>query len=749
VRKRGILLLSVFLAGCSLVGDGSNGPAASPTLPEPVVTTVSPPDPEAAAAGFLDAWKEWRYEDMYTMLSPLTQDGISRDDFVARYQGVRASAALTSLDYEIVSSLMNPRAAQVAYRMTLHSAVVGDVQSESTLDLSLVSDEWRVAWTESAILPELAGGNTLYLSYETLTRANIYDRNDLALAAETDAVALWIVPGQIGDEEAEATMLSTLGRLLGRNPDSIRSQYEFAQPDWRIPLGEVSLEEFQRVEGTLSAVGGVQWQEYSTRYYPDGGLAPQTVGYVAQIQQAQLRDYQARGYEGDEFVGQTGLELVYEEALRGRPGGTLYVLDPSGQVTGTLAERAPEQPQAIYTTIDRNLQRYAQQAIAGFNGAIVVLERDTGAVLAMVSSPGFDPNLFDTANPNWQDGLSEILNNSNIPLLNRATGSGQSGYPLGSVFKIITMSAALESGHYTAETRYTCNGEFTELPGQPLYDWTVAKDLPPHGEITLMQGLERSCNPFFWHIGLDLFNLGMPTALPDMARGFGLGQSTGLEIGDWAGIIPDPEWKLENIGTEWGPGDAVQLAIGQASLNVTPLQVARFVAAVGNGGTLYRPYLVDHIQPAVGDASYQAEPVVQGTLPVSPENLAIVQQAMLQVVRADRGTARRRFMGLDINLAGKTGTAESGSLYPHAWFVGYTFEGREDLPDIAAAVLVEYQGEGSEWAAPIFRRIVEAYFYGRPAFLYPWESQIGVTRTPTPTPGPEGEVPVETPTPAP
>jgi penicillin-binding protein 2 len=266
--------------------------------------------------------------------------------------------------------------------------------------------------------------------------------------------------------------------------------------------------------------------------------------------------------------------------------------------------------------------------------------------------------------------------------------------------------------------------------------------------VTLLQGLERSCNPYFWHIGLDLYNRGLTTALPDMAKAFGLGQRTGIEIGDSAGIVPDPEWKQENIGEAWAPGDSVQLAIGQASLNITPLQVARFVAAVGNGGTLYRPQLVMRIEPAVGEPSHIFEPEVQGTLPLSPETIASVQTAMTQVVRATNGTAYRRFLGLGINIAGKTGTATTvPGAEPHAWFAGYTFEGREDLPDIAVVVIVENQGEGSDWAAPIFRRILESYFFGAPRSLYPWEAQIGLPRTPTPTPEPGAEPEAATPEP--
>ncbi len=744
--KRWVWLLGLALAGCSLFSREAPTPEVTATLPPPATTRIAAPDPEATVRLFLEAWRRGDYDTMYALLSPLTQDGIDRQTFEERYRTVMRQGAFTGLDFEIVSSLVNPRSAQVRYRVTLHSAVVGALTRETWMDLTRSEGDWRVAWTEATILPELVGGNGLFLDVVTPTRANIYDRQGRALAAQADVVALWIVPNQIGDEEAEAAMLGALSRLFGRRAESIQARYEpFRGTDFFIPLGEVALEDFLTVERTLSATGGVQWATYSGRFYPGDGLAPHAVGYVAQITQEELDFYLTRGYRGDEFVGQIGLEAAFEEELRGKPGGTLYLTDPSGKVIQELASSEPEPPYAVYTTLDRDLQRMARDALAGFRGAIVVLERDTGAVLAMVSSPGFDPNLFNAQNPNSGPGLTELFSRPGAqPLLNRAT---HGLYPLGSVFKIITMAAALESGFYTPDSLYTCTGEFRELPGQVLYDWTVAKELPPHGEITLVQGLERSCNPYFWRIGLDLFNRGLTTALPDMARAFGLGQSTGLEIGDDPGLVPDPEWKRQNVGEDWLPGDAVQLAIGQASLQVTPLQVARFVAAVGNGGTLYRPRLVDRLENELGEVLRTYPPEEQGKLPVSPENLATIRQAMVQVVRERRGTARRRFLGLNINIAGKTGTATGGFGDPHAWFAGYTFEEREDKPDIAVVVIVENQGEGSEWAAPIFRRVVEAYFFGRPISLYPWESQIGVTRTPTPTEGPEEAQPEETPTP--
>ncbi len=735
------LLFGLALAGCSL-RSGPATPEPSPTLPTPVITNVAAPDPEIGARLFLDAWKRDDLPAMYALLSPLTQDSLTEEEFTAFYQEVKQAVALASIDYQITSSLVSPREAQVSYRITLTSSVVGDVVRDTYLSLTREAGDWKVAWAPTTVLPELTEGTSLYMDVVTPTRANIYDRNGLALAVQADVVGVYIQPNLIGDEKAEETMLTVLGRLFDRSTGSIQALYEsFRGTDYLIPLGEVALEDFQRIEGTLAAVGGTSSESYTGRYYPLGEQSSQAVGYVAQITREQVEEYRQRGYAGDEFVGQTGLEFVFENELRGQPGGTLYVRDASGQVLTPLASRDPGVPQAVTTTIDRNLQLEAQQALEGLRGAIVVLERDTGRVLAIASSPSFNPNLFDASNPNSGPGLTEVFRRTDNPFLDRATDSA---YPLGSVFKILTMAAALETKTFTPASEYTCNNYFEELPGFRGEDWTVVKELPPHGTLTLMQGLERSCNPWFWHIGLALFDRGFPTALPDMAKGFGMGQATGIEIGESQGLVPDPEWTLANLGREWSAGDSVQLAIGQASMGVTPLQVARFIAAVGNGGTLYQPQLVETIQTAEGAVSRQFAVVEQGKLPVSPENLAFIQQAMTQVVREPKGTAYRRFLGLNIDLAGKTGSATSGEgTESHAWFAGYTFRNEPEKPDIAVAVLAEYQGEGSEWAAPVFRRVVESYFFGRPFTLYPWESQIGVWRTPTP----EGGDPTETPTP--
>jgi len=722
-----------ILAACGT--STTAAPAPPSELPDPLVLTDSAPDPEAAARNFMNAWKARDYSTMYDMLSPLTQDSITKEAFAQRYEDISRSAALTGLDYEIVSSfIVNPRQSQVRLQTALHSLVAGDINRDLKMELTLVDEAWRVAWSDGLILPELENGRNLFLDVVTPTRANIYDRNGLALAANSGAVALWIVPNQIGDEDAELEMLSTLRRLMDYpSNDSIQILYDqIRDTDFRVNLGEVPLEAFQQVQGILSGVGGVQWGNYDTRLYFDGGLAPHAVGYISWIQEEDLQDYLSQGYQGDEFVGQIGLEYWYEEALRGRPGGTLYTTDAAGRPDTVIASQESEPPFAVYATFDRELQRYTQQALedSGLTGSVIVLERDTGAVLAMASTPDFDPNIFDTNNPNSASGLTELFQVPKNPLLNRATVGA---YPMGSVFKTITMAAALESGFYDADTIYNCGLEFRELPGITLYDWRFEKELPASGEITLQQALVRSCNPYFFHIGLDLFNRGLETAIPDMAKAFGLGMPTGIEIGEQGGLVPDPETKLKLFDDEWSPGDSVQLAIGQSFLQATPIQVARMVAAIGNGGTLYQPQIINRVESAEGEILSQFKPIVQGTLPVSSENLEVIQQAMVGVIRDPRGTARKVFLGLNVDMAGKTGTAQTGDLTdPHAWFVAYTFEGREDIPDIAVVVALEFQGEGSEWAAPVARRIIESYFFGRPIKLYPWEARIRIPATPEP-----------------
>lgn len=725
-----ILLMLMMLAACSPL----NG-IIQQTNPPPQIDTTPAPSVESAMQGFMDAWMVEDFVAMYPKLTQASRDTIPLEDFTSRVKNALNAMNVASMEYNITSTLTNPLTAQVAYHITYHSSLLGDIQREPLAQLSLENGEWHILWDDGLILPELKGGNKLQVDYRFPARGDIYDRNGNAVVTQADAISLGIVPSEIIPDQS-GLLFYELEQLTGVKAGTIGAEYDnYPTNPGYIPVGETTAEKFNKRASVLSNYPGLWWFDYTARYYFDGGIAPHVVGYTQYISQENLDAYRKLGYSGTEKVGTSGVEQSGEQYLAGKLGATLYVVAPDGAILSSLAKVDPQASQSIYLTIDRDLQQNTQQALGAFNGAIVVLERNTGRVLAMASTPGFDPNFFEPYNYNNYTGLSNLFNNYNQPLINRAA---QGTYPLGSIFKIISMAAALESGAFTPESTYDCQYDFTELGATHiLHDWTWQKceeekaadpnvsscRVKPSGVLTLPEGLMRSCDPWFFHIGLTLYNQGSTSAISDMAKGFGLGSATGIQqIEESAGVVPVP-----------GDGvEATSLAIGQGNLQVTPLQVAAFVAALGNGGTLYKPQIFEKVITVNQEITLSFNPEKNSSLPVKPENLKVIQDAMISVVKNPRGTAYNRFLGLNISVAGKTSTSETGFTDPHAWFAGYTMENRDDKPDIAIAVFVENGGEGSYYAAPIFRRIVESYFFGRPQSVYWWESSIGVTRTPTP-----------------
>jgi penicillin-binding protein 2 len=716
------LLLALILVGCASLT------APLPTAAPPPTASVTPntPDPAGTATTFLEAWKRGDFAGMYSLLSPLSQDAISLVDFEARYQSLAKGAGLKAVEASVLSVLKNGATAQVSYEVDLHTAVVGTITRKIKMPLIYSAGRWAVSWTDGLILPELAGGATLNMQFTVPARANIYDRNGLGLAVQGEAVAVGVQPGQITDEPA---VLAALSSLLGLQPDAIKQKYANAHPDWYVPIGEVSAEEAQAHLADLTKLGGIILTRYATRFYPNSGVAPQVIGYMSGISSDQLADYQARGYTGDERVGQSGLEAWGEQYLAGVRGGSLYAVSPGGQST-KLAESAAQPAQAIYTTLDRSLEMQVQAALGSFKGSIIVLNPSDGEVLAMASSPDYDPNLFDPTNRN-SAGLSAVLQDPGKPLLNRAT---QGIYPPGSVFKIPMMGAALLSGLYNKDSAYTCTGTWNLLgPTAVKYDWTVSFGVAPHGKINLEQALSYSCDTYFYTVAYNLYQKN-PDLMSQVARQFGLGEFTQVgQVAEAKGLMPDPAWKQATYGEAWTPGDSVNMGIGQGFVLVTPLQIAQMVAAVRNGGTLYRPQMVARVAPPGGAPSYKFQPIVNGKLPVSADQLDLIRQGLSGAVNLPSGTAHFVFPNFVVPVAGKTGTSEDpGGGAPHAWFAGYTEANRSDKPDIVIVVMVENIGEGSQFAAPIFKRIAEDYFLGRPYTLYPWESEFGTTATPAP-----------------
>jgi len=748
IRWINYILILAFLTSCGSAGSsGGSGLggfgtifATETPLPTAPVAITPAPDAQAAIFQYLQAYQSDDFAAMYEMLAKYSRDAITLDDFTKRHNDALNTMSASKIEFTVNSSLLSPYAAEVGYSITYKTVLAGDIQRNIVSHLVLDEGVWKVEWVEGMILPELAGGNLLAMEYSVPARGNIYDRDGLPIVSQADAFAFGIQTDQI-DLEMINTLVTDLGRLCGFDPEYIRDQIDASGPGWYLPMCEGTRDEAQRLLSI--SPGGLVYTDYESRYYFRTGLAPQAVGYTLSISPEQLDEYRRLGYNGSEKVGQAGIEKWAEDYLAGQHGGILRVVSPNGQIVSTLGQSSAQPADSVYLTIDQNMQYYAQQAIEYFRGAIVVMEVDTGRIIAMASGPDFDPNLFEPTNTN-NIALTQLLNNNNQPLLNRAT---QGQFPLGSAFKPITTFAALESGLYLKDTTYDCQYEFKELGDPILYDWTwqhcqdaIAvgdfcddSSTQPSGLLTLQEGLMRSCNPYFWHIGLDLFNYDRKTDVAKMARAFGLGAPTGIEqVEEESGQITDPTTEI----------NAVNQAIGQGDMQVTPLQVARFMAAIANGGTLYRPQIVEKIQPVEGDAKLVFRPEANGTLPVRTENLDIVREALQMVTQNPRGTARFNLRGLQFDVAGKTGTAESGSGKSHAWFAGYTLnEANTSQPDIAIAVIVENIGEGSEYAVPIFRAMVETYYYGSPQSVPPFGRIGEPPYTPTPAGGLGGLTP--------
>lgn len=736
-----LLLLALFpLFACSspdlptVTADVLASPV--PTVPTSTpVPTPEQPSPGAAAAAFLAAWEAGDYATMYSLLSLPSQAAIDAASFTERYQTALTTATVLTVTTRLQSALQEGEQASVSFQLTLGTALVGSLVTDVVMSLDLYDGQWRVEWDEGLIWPQLKGGRYFHMQYAIPVRANIYDRGGLGLATTGKIVTIGVIPGKIEDE---ATLLETLATVTGLTQDEIRGRYVTAPSDWKVPIADIPAQVSVDHNDLLSSLVGIYRDEKEGRTYshtgdtggePHVGAAPHVVGWVSPIPAERLASYWRQGYRGDEWVGVSGLEAWGEGVLAGQHGGVLTIVTSAGETVAVVAERPLVPSRAIYTTLDRGFQMQVQEILGGRRGAIVVLDVHTGAVRALASGPGFDSNVF--VSQAGEVGRSQILADPRHPLFNRAT---QGTYPSASVFKIVTMAAALEHAGMDPEgTIFHCPGYWEGLG--PSYRKGCWRE-EGHGDISLQDGLTASCDVVFYYVGQALDDVG-PDVLPQVARGFGFGEPTGLAgMFEEGGLVPDPEWKTNAIGENWWVGDTINLSIGQGYLLVTPLQIARMIAAVGNGGTLYRPYVVERIAAAGETIPEQVtEPEVVGTLPVTPEHLAAIQQALLGVTTRAIGTAPHRFYGLGVPVAGKTGTAEVGGpeTVPHSWFAAYA---PADAPEIAIVAIAENAGEGTTVAAPLVRQVIEAYYGWALSPLPPEAEENYVPPTPTPEPTP-------------
>lgn len=557
----------------------------------------------------------------------------------------------------------------------------------------------RVGWmqlVEGQSWDELATQNSIRNVPLRATRGRLLDRHLRVLADNTPSLSVGLVPADLPRDRAAAErVLDEAAQLLDLEPDEIRQKLarQRLRPFAPARLAvDVDRSVVAVIEERRKSLPGIVVLRDTKRVYPKA-IAPHVLGYVGEINQRQLRRLSEAGYRLGDLVGQTGIESVYDQDLKGVDGGRQVRINASGRELGLMADIPAQAGDDLVLTLDARVQAAAEEALGREAGAIVALDPRNGEVLALVSKPDFDPNVF-AGRIDVKDWKG-LLEDERRPMNDRAL---QGLFPPGSVFKLITAIAALESGVLTPETRFECLGIYW-IATWPYRCW---KEIG-HGSVSLERAIPESCDIFFYQVGLRL----KVDRLQRWARDMGFGSKTGIDLpGEAQGLVPDPAWKERTQQMPWFPGNTVMMSIGQGYLLATPLQLAVMVATIANGGVRVTPHLLKRVLASDGGVLRENNPPPAAKVRISDEALRLIQNGMEAAVQDRRGTAwRSRIQGLSV--AGKTGTAQNPHGEDHATFV--TFAPLEN-PQIAIAVIVENGGEGGLIAAPMAKKVMEAYF---------------------------------------
>lgn len=735
------LLLTLTLGACegiTLPGGSADG--------GPVTLLQIAQSPEDVARSFLEAWGRRDYDAMYALLSPQSQSLTGQPVFRTIYEAADAQIGLQGVTATFGRTQEQGESAAVTYGVTLDSTFFGALaDSGRTMRLVQSPSGWRVAWTSNDIFDGYSSGTSLEVVLRRDPRGNILDHDGRPLV-EQDAtvIELYLTRSNIPDEAACIDLLATL--LLQQRGDLAQriAQYNF---DTQFPVGDMDPETYSRYGQQLSDSCAIVTGSRETRRYAGHGAAVHVTGYVGQIPIELVSGFEARGYDASDLIGRIGIEAQYESELAGESSRVLRVVEPGRMAVREIAQAEGRAPVDVTLTIDYELQMAATQAMNdAFNyaegnwaarehstgGGLVVLDIHTGAVLALTSFPTFDPGIFNPDTPQFNVGAFQIAlqNDARQPYLNRVL---QNSYAAGSTFKIVTLGAAAEESIFRPNDIFYC-GRVWE--GQPYgdtfpqrYDWRNFEGEGANfdtGEVTMSEALAASCNPFFYQAGALLFRDRGPGTVAQYARGMGLGRATGLDFTD----PPEVNGQLE---TPQGADAAISQAIGQGNTQVTILQMARLVAGIANGGTLYQPYIVESVGASDGQPAYEATPEVAGQMPLSAATIAVIQDGMCMVTDSTvygRSSGERLgtawfvftdpdFYPISYTVCGKTGTSQTGRPEPHGWFVAFA---PADNPQIAIAGLIEHGREGSETIAPVIRRVLDTYFEVPPNQVAPFPS---------------------------
>ena len=676
--------------------------------------------PDVIVTSFLENWKNRNYDGMYNQISEKSRALTTFPVFETIYQEADIAIGLQDLSFTIQDATIQGTSAAVRYDLTLDSGIYSTINDPGRI-MRLVQGPggWQVAWSTMDIFDGMAAGAQLRSFGQRDPRANIYDREGRLLVEQGGTVISLYLARQ---DTNEALCLDILADVLQRQRQDLAAFFGRYNAETVFYVGEIDDTVFNARESDLRDACGVRTVDRQTRDYFHGGAVSHITGYIGQIPAAELPQWESKGYSSSDLIGLDGVERAFEEYLSGQPARRLQIVEPGGAVIRELGQTVGSPPQPVTLTIDRDLQVALAEALSdAYNyaegnwgsrtvstgAAAIVMDVNTGEILAMSSYPLFEPDVF---NPDTLcctflsagERIAELVDDSRTPLLNRVI---QQQYSPGSVYKIVTTAAAAAEGLMEPDEIFDCTltwdgSRFGDDVGFERVDWRLTDGLEATGPVTIAQALTASCDPFFYQMGAVLFNQVDPAALVDYSLRMGLGESTGINY-------YGPE-AIGDLAMPASASEAINNAIGQGDVKVSPIQMARLVASVANGGTVYRPYLVQKIGGVdFTPVALENEPEVVGEIGVSESVLDVVKEGMCGVTTIeDLGTAVSSFGNAPYLACGKTGTAQTGG-YPHAWFVAYA---PAENPQIAVAVIAEQSREGADVAAPIVRRIMDSYF---------------------------------------
>ncbi len=550
-------------------------------------------------------------------------------------------------------------------------------------------------------------------------RGLILDRNGVVLARNYSAYTLEIMPAKVTDLEGTINRLAEIVDIQPRD----RSRYKKLLGELRnaesLPIRtRLTDEEVARFAANRYRFPGVEIKARLFRQYPFEAVASHVIGYIGRINDKDQEKLAEQGeeanYRGTDFIGKMGLEGSYQGELHGTTGIEQVEIDAGGRGIRTLSRTPAQAGNDITLALDIKLQQVAESTFGDRRGALVALDPTTGGVLAFVSKPGFDPNLFVDGidSQSW----SELNNSPDRPLTNRAI-NGQ--YPPGSTFKPFLALAALETGKRNTSQAISDPG-FFDFGGRRFRDDKVGG----HGTVDMYKSIVESCDTYYYLLSNDM---GIDLLSRSIAP-FGFGTRTGIDLeGESAGILPSPEWKRKRFRTpeqqKWYAGETISIGIGQGYNSYTPMQLAQATAAIANNGVLYKPHLVNYVDNQRTNTRRTVEPEISRRIPLKPENVEFIKRAMAGVNTA--GTGARTFAGAQYTSAGKTGTAQVIAIKANEKYIEKNVAERHrdhslfiafaplENPKIALAVIVENGGFGSRAAAPIARAVLDYYLLGK------------------------------------